>query len=290
MTGATGFIGDVLVKEASSKGHKVIQLSHSGKIHPDASQVFKWSQNLPTKHEVGEQITVIHLGGITSFYETNKKRLYLENVEKTKLLASWCLENNFKMIYVSTIGVLDRRFMKKTTNGLNRTSKRYPKSHYGKSKLEAEKIMENFPESGNVIIRLPWVYGENMRATSHLRAFANWRRKKRLISKVFWPGRVTVIHVLEAAELILQLLSEQDLQSPIHIGETEPIVIGEILSMANASMIVSRLMTPISFLLPFKLRVLLEDALVFESPRSTGNYNFINYIQRLEQSWEDDIF
>jgi dTDP-4-dehydrorhamnose reductase len=95
--------------------------------------------------------------------ETNHKIADALHVDITQDITNICTKINSKLIYISTDAVFEGQLNKKYTE----EDKPNPVNYYGKTKLEAEKIILNTPN--NVILRTAVVYGWNKRSR-----FTNW--------------------------------------------------------------------------------------------------------------------
>jgi nucleoside-diphosphate-sugar epimerase len=81
---------------------------------------------------------------------------------------------------------------------------------YGKTKVEAEKILLNAAKNKKfklTIIRLPTVWGNNPRKNSFLNFLKDLVSKNSLISRLNWPGKVSLINVEDAAKFIIKSTS-----------------------------------------------------------------------------------
>ena len=83
-------------------------------------------------------------------------------------------------------------------------------NRYGKTKLEAEKILLEAAKKQKfklTIIKLPTVWGENPRKNSFLNFLRKMVDLNSLFSRLNWPGKVGLINVDDAAEFILKTVS-----------------------------------------------------------------------------------
>ena len=129
VTGATGFIGEWVMKELSVSEHSTV--AFSGDVR-DKSTFPKEPFDV-----------IIHLAAIVTHRENQTVGDFYEvNVQGTKNLCK--AYSSAKMIYISSTDVT-----------------REPLSDYAKSKLEGEKIVEK--QDNYIIIRLPSVFGPKQR-------------------------------------------------------------------------------------------------------------------------------
>jgi dihydroflavonol-4-reductase len=164
VTGANGFVGAFLVKALLEKGYKVTALVRR------SSNLFRL-QGLKINFLYGELTDsnsllgklgnfdyIFHVAGIT---KAKSAEDYLQvNVLGTKNLLEACLKDNPKLkrfVFISTQSVLGPN---PTSKPFNENSVCQPISFYGKSKLEAEKIVLSYLDKFPItIVRPPSVYG-----------------------------------------------------------------------------------------------------------------------------------
>lgn len=165
ITGATGFIGQHLVKNLVEQGRDIRCLVRKTS---DAQYLKKLGVELfygdllnrdSLKNIVKGVNIVHHLAG--EVYSPRSGNYFKINVEGTKNLVEACLPQNIeRFIFLSSIQASGPNQAQGIL--LNEQSPCKPVTSYGKSKLEAEKVIyekykkRNFPA---VIIRAPMVYG-----------------------------------------------------------------------------------------------------------------------------------
>jgi nucleoside-diphosphate-sugar epimerase len=165
ITGATGFIGKHLVKTLVEQGRDVRCLVRktSETQYLEKLGVELFSGDLLDKDSLKDIVKgvniVHHLAG--EVYSPRSSDYYKINVEGTNNLLEACLPENIeRFIFLSSIQAAGPS--QKQGILLNEQSPCKPVTSYGKSKLEAEKVIykkyktRNFPA---VIIRAPMVYG-----------------------------------------------------------------------------------------------------------------------------------
>ena len=161
ITGGTGFIGGHLVEAACARGEKLRCLIRrdSFKRHPFA---------LPAEAEIafgdlvsGEGLrealegagTVIHLAGVTKALATSE--FYSGNARATENLARAVAERGVRLVHVSSLAAIGP-----SNDGtpVSEDAEPHPVTHYGKSKLEGERIARALVPDA-VIVRPAVVYG-----------------------------------------------------------------------------------------------------------------------------------
>ncbi|MCK4826243.1 NAD(P)-dependent oxidoreductase, partial [bacterium] len=201
VTGANGFVGSNLVRALLKKGYEVTCLVRSTS---NLSSI----ENLPVSlknadyHSLSslreaceDQEIIFHIAA--KVREINEKRYFDANVELTKnLLESMKSSTVKKFVFLSTqaaAGPADGLSPKTETCSCN------PVSYYGKSKLEAERVVHEECPVPWVIIRPPSVYGPRDRdfllyfklVNKHLAPMAG--SKKKYFSLVYVEDLVRMI-------------------------------------------------------------------------------------------------
>ena len=161
ITGASGFIGQELVRLLSAQGHELVVLSRSAK---------KWKQNLAVtvieadlsqpQPEVIANFTdnldvVFHLAAELN----NPSSMHATNVIGTQAIVN-SLAKKTTLVYLSSIGVFDFRH----GNTIDEDSPFYPQNEYEKSKLAAEEIIRNQAGLKSVILRPSIILGQKMKS------------------------------------------------------------------------------------------------------------------------------
>lgn len=164
VTGGTGFIGSHLIDELLKKNYEVKAL-----VRKNSST--KWLNGKPVEFVEGDLFTdevlkkavsnvdfVYHVGGVT--FAKKKEDFYRGNVDATKSLLEACVKYNpglKKFIHVSSQAAVGPSFDGKP---IDETRDYHPLTTYGKSKVEAEKLVIGFFDKLScTIVRPPAVYG-----------------------------------------------------------------------------------------------------------------------------------
>lgn len=191
VTGASGFIGSVLVGRLVQDGHTVMAFSrrafplgragvfwHAGDIRDPATleQALKGTD------------AVVHLAAVTSVGSHDQREAYSVNVEGTRVLVDVCRRMGIsRVVYVGTLSSL-----------------RPEMSSYGASKLEAERILSG-SDLQVTIVRPHLVYGPGEQGL-----FARLVRlvRKSPIVPVLGSGKnpVQPVHVDDVADCISESL------------------------------------------------------------------------------------
>jgi nucleoside-diphosphate-sugar epimerase len=162
VTGGTGFIGTHLLEKLAAKGERVRALvRRTGVTH-------RFPRSLPAGVEtvygdlasgagLAEALrgahAVIHLAGVTKALRS--RDYYTGNVRATEQLAHAMAGRGMRLVHVSSLAA-----MGPATPGapLAEDAEPHPLTHYGKSKLDAERVVRNLAPDA-VIVRPPVVYG-----------------------------------------------------------------------------------------------------------------------------------
>lgn len=170
VTGASGFIGGHLVEFLIRNGYRVRSLVRqtSDLTHLRSLSVECCFGDVCQKKSLIKTIKdvdyIIHLAGLIK--AKNNNDYYLVNTQGTKNILEVTLENNpnlKKFIFISSQAVAGPNKDSKPLKEINQPN---PISHYGKSKLEAEKIVKKFSQKfPTVILRPSLVYGPRDKET-----------------------------------------------------------------------------------------------------------------------------
>ncbi len=142
VTGSAGLVGRQVVKDLSNS-HQVFSCYNESK--PEYGDSVK--MDLKNHEMISSVLTekkpeiVIHLGAMTGVDLCEKERTSASeiNTKATEIIAKECSKLNSFLVYVSTDYVFDGNLgMYKEDDVIN------PLGFYGKSKLEGEKVVQNF--------------------------------------------------------------------------------------------------------------------------------------------------
>ena len=161
ITGASGFIGQELVRLLSAQGHELVVLSRSAKKWKQNSAVTVIEADLSQpKAEAIAKFThdldlVYHLAA-----ELNKpSMMHATNVEGTQAIVN-ALAKKTTLVYLSSIGIFDFT----AGNTIKEDSPFHPQNEYEKSKLAAEEVIRNKAGLKWVILRPSIILGQQMKS------------------------------------------------------------------------------------------------------------------------------
>ena len=173
ITGGAGFIGTHLCKKLLTQNHDVTvydNFSNSTQenfISATKNKVTIISNNILDYSKLVSSMknydVVIHLAAKISVNDSikNPKATFDTNVHGTLNVLNSCLQNNIAKIIATSTAAIYQSVSAKTI--LNETSTLVPSSPYGTSKMEMEKIINDFLNTNKIsatILRLFNVYGD----------------------------------------------------------------------------------------------------------------------------------
>ncbi|RYD55322.1 MAG: NAD-dependent epimerase/dehydratase family protein [Sphingobacteriales bacterium] len=146
VTGASGFVGQHLVRFLSAKGHTIRALYNSRKPDHELKSLpgVQWMQcdllDIYAVEEVMQDITdVYHCAAIVSFHPADKERILHVNIETTANLVNEALERGIrKMVHLSSVAALGGAIQGKEITEEEEWEESRHNSVYGQSKYMAE--------------------------------------------------------------------------------------------------------------------------------------------------------
>ena len=161
ITGSTGFLGKSIVNHIDKS--KIVTLGRKN----DSNIIFDFEKNseINNNHYDSKIDTIVHVAGLAHVFDENKlgkNKMNIVNVEGTIKLLCYAkkLKKLKKIIFISSVSVYG------ADNGKNINEDYLPNpiTRYGRSKLDAEKLIIDWVNKNNIkyyILRLPLVVGEN---------------------------------------------------------------------------------------------------------------------------------
>ena len=177
ITGASGYIGQELVRLLTAQGHDLVVLSRSAK---------KWKQQ-PSLRMIEADLSQPKQEAIAAFTndldllfhlaaELNQPSImHATNVVGTQAIVD-AMEKKTKLIYLSSIGIFD--FNQGDT--IQEDSPFHPQNEYEKSKLNAEEIIRNKIGLKWVILRPSIILGQKMKSGLLQQLIRLYQKKLRL--------------------------------------------------------------------------------------------------------------
>lgn len=226
---------------------------------------------------------VIHAAALARFEGASAQALYEANVHATELLLNHVSRTSAqtlrRFLFVSTYGVHDRPRFYDSSEPITEQSPFAAVSEYGRSKRHAERLvrLSGLP---HVVARLSWIYGPTMRRDSHIRVLCRMCRDDHPITRLAFPGRVSVGFIDDVADALSRLALADELDHPVYlIAHEEPVSFGEMFRIFHQFRTDGRRRTPVAVpwlfapmraaapFLGMKLRSLVEDYYVCSPAR-----------------------
>jgi dihydroflavonol-4-reductase len=158
VTGGTGFIGGHLLDRLASSGEPIRALSRRAPAPAPGVTNVEWMQCDFTSRSALEQAlngaqTIFHLAGVTK--ARRPADYYSGNTRVSEMVATAAAGRALRFVHVSSLAAIGP-----SLDGLpvKEDAEPHPVSHYGKSKLEAERAVRSLVPAA-VIVRPPVVYG-----------------------------------------------------------------------------------------------------------------------------------
>ena len=168
VTGASGFIGSFIVKEAIDRGMEVwaaVRKSSSREYLSDKRINFI-ELDLSSEDRLREQLTghvfdyVVHAAGVTKC--SNPADFRKVNTEGTRNLVNTIINMGIpikRMVFISSLSVFGAIREKMPYAEISNQDTPQPNTEYGRSKLEAEKYIDSLESFPCVTLRPTGVYG-----------------------------------------------------------------------------------------------------------------------------------
>jgi dihydroflavonol-4-reductase len=158
VTGATGHIGNVLVRELYAAGHEVTALVLPNDKHQmiDAFATIITGNVLDQEFLFGKLIDydiVYHLAGIVEIGSGKKKKIFKVNVEGTKNMVKACLKNKIRrLVYTSSVHAIPELKKGLTMTEIDTFDPNKVGGLYAKSKAMATDFVLNHRDLGLEIV------------------------------------------------------------------------------------------------------------------------------------------
>ena len=215
ITGATGFLGTELIHQLTAQNKKIKALKRSNSKIPDVlknNPLIEWHvadiNDLEDLTDAFEKVTqVYHCAAFISFDPKDKKKLLKINIEGTSNVVNLCLENNVRLLHVSSIAALGD-----AKKGAQITEKDFWEYNanvhsYAISKYEGEmEVWRSIAEGLNAVIVNPAVIiGKNAGFTGSGAIF-------KLVKdglKFYTDGATGIVDVEDVAKAMILLMNSE---------------------------------------------------------------------------------
>lgn len=216
ITGASGFLGKVVLEKLITNGYRITVLDSKGSSYPKGLKIVRGnllSKSGYEKFADGADI-LIHLAGQV---ESGKTTMYQGNVVTTKNLLSKISKNAVKkIIFASSVAVYggsQRKIFKEEDVCI-------PDTEYGKSKLKAEKVIEDWSlktKRNYATLRFFSLYGYTNRKGFIYRFCRSFLNSTSIMITGDGKQERDLVWVDDAAEAILQAV-KSDMQGIYNVG------------------------------------------------------------------------
>lgn len=277
VTGASGFIGRHLCQYLVDRGHKVRAVSRRDDSYLRRLNVEVRRGDLLEPGEWCDLVDgvthVIHCAGDPTFgdgphYQKSNVEVTSRLIEVVRRRATGIR----RFVFVSTIGAVDRLPSDRCADPLTEESPLAPVSDYGRSKKEAEDIVQR-SELPFCIVRPTMVLGSDMRINSHFSVFARHALRGSLLSRVAWSGRFSVVHVDDLAAALCLCATDANAQKQTYFCSSGTVSVKECFDLARPEVWrvpvgwTAPLLRPFIRWLPFSIKAMLLPALTASDKR-----------------------
>ncbi len=152
---------------------------------------------------------LFHLAAFTES-ETNSPLVHVNDVGTDRLMSALkSLLHGKRVVYPGSMACVDRSHPDNTPQAEDYPCK--PRIIYGQTKLKGEHIIQRHAKETGfdwTILRLPTVYGPGYRSGGMFNILAESLRHGSLITRLPWPGRMSLLYVDDAVEILIRLGTE----------------------------------------------------------------------------------
>jgi len=235
VTGGTGFLGSTLIKLLIEQGHAVVATKRASSTIPNmlkASSLIHWVDADITDYfaiaDIFKNIThVYHCAAKVSYQKEDAQELYLVNVEGTSHIVNLCVENNVRLVHVSSIAALGTSKNNKPVNELDKWEYDPKMSNYALSKYKAElEVWRGINEGLDAVIVNPSVImgiGSYKKGSGAIFELVNNG------IKIFTGGSVGIVDVDDVSKIMVQLMNSESISGERFILNAENISNKELL-------------------------------------------------------------
>ncbi len=210
VTGASGHVGNMLVKELYHQNYEVYSLvmPHDRIDHLTPYSKIVYGDILDKeglKYNFKEMNYVVHAAGVIDIGSGNKKLIYRVNVDGTKNVFDAALKNSVeRVIYISSVHALPALKKNQLMTEIDHFEPKKIVGHYGKSKAIATQYALDFTKENNldiVVVHLGSIVGEGDYKRSHMGTVVNMFLQKKL--PVYLDGGYNFVDVKDVAKGII---------------------------------------------------------------------------------------
>jgi nucleoside-diphosphate-sugar epimerase len=158
VTGGAGFFGSVLSEYLADRGHDVVSIDRLAGDNPKFKNIqldlTDGVKLIETVKALGPIDGIVHAAAMLAHDKENLDKLWVSNVDGTKNVLECARQLKInRVIFISTNCVFSTGFDKP----VDESTPLNPIETYGKSKLEAEKLFDDYGDVSTMIIRSPTI-------------------------------------------------------------------------------------------------------------------------------------
>ena len=244
VTGATGFIGRRLMRRLLAEyGASSITCLVKASRSPFESKVLESYRAAGVHLIEGDLLSVpvapvpppavdlvFHLAANIDTQATEEEARV--NDVGTRQLIEWLrpVSRGARLVYTSSVAVHDRD--RDPDGPISETSPTVPRTVYGQTKLEGERIIRAASGSDGyswTIVRLPTVYGPGQKPDGLFDKMLRWASEGGILGRIDWPGRTSIIYVDDAADVMVDIASRDDTRNEVYcLASDENLAVGEL--------------------------------------------------------------
>jgi UDP-N-acetyl-alpha-D-quinovosamine dehydrogenase len=165
----------------------------------------------------------------------------------TRNLLEWLqpVSHGARIVYTSSVAVHDRDAH--PVAAISEESPFVPRTAYGRTKLKGEQIIRerSGPDGYSwTILRLPTVYGPGQKPAGLFDKMIRMASSGALLGRVDWPGRTSIVHVDDAADVMVDLAMREEAADQVYcVASDESLTVGELARKIGE--VIGRPVTPI---------------------------------------------
>ncbi|MFD2743132.1 MULTISPECIES: NAD-dependent epimerase/dehydratase family protein [Sphingobacterium] len=215
VTGGTGFLGSVLIKNLIDAGHSVIAVKRAHSIIPDAlkaSSLIQWVDADITDYFALKEIfldikSVYHCAALISNQSGDAMQIAQVNVEGTAHIVNLCLEHQARLVHVSSIAALGPNKNGQPLNEEAKWEMTRKTSLYSRAKHDAEmEVWRGIVEGLDAVIVNPSIIMGVGLGKGKVAANALFDQVKKGL-KIYPLGSVGIVDVEDVASLMIWLMN-----------------------------------------------------------------------------------
>lgn len=214
VTGGTGFLGSVLIKQLIDTGKSVMATKRAQSMIPEAlksSSLVQWVNADVTDYFALQDIfphieQVYHCAAAISYQPKEVKNMVHTNIEGTKHIVNLCLEHGSRLVHVSSIAALGPNKNGKPVNEKNKWERTPKTSPYAISKYESEmEVWRGMMEGLDAVVVNPSVIMGQGLGSGRVAANAIFDQVKKGL-KIYPLGSVGLVDVADVADVMIKLM------------------------------------------------------------------------------------